>query len=134
MAHTNTHAHVAPCRVTLKAKTTCKRTRAVKTKKVAFRATRAGTTLGAGASCDVVLEDSYLSPAHAVIAVDEAGRVVLTSSARTYWLIGQGGKLTTGMHPLCKSQVVKMGACSLQVTDTCVKPREREEDKDTSDR
>ena len=42
-----------------------------------------------------------------------------------YWLIGQGTK-TTGPHKLVKGQVVKMGALSLEVTDTCSQARERD--------
>jgi hypothetical protein len=64
-------------------------------------------------------------------------RVFMRSIGRTYHLIGQGGSGNTlgiggstfssasnlGPRPLSKGQVVKMGACSMQVTDLCIQPR-----------
>lgn len=113
--------------VTINAKTKCNRTRTVKTKKVVFKAgPGAGTSIGQAAeSCDVVIDDSYLSAQHINITINPEGKVMLTPLARTYWLIGQGTK-TTGPHKLVKGQVVKMGALSLEVTDTCSQARERD--------
>lgn len=117
--------------VTLRAKTTCKRTRAIKNKKASFTVTRAGTVIGT-TGADVVIDDSYLSPDHCVIRINEAGNVELVATNRTYWLIGQGMR-TTGMHKLEVDQVVKMGACSLQVTETRVGPTDRTPDKLAAD-
>lgn len=114
--------------VTLKAKTTCKRTRAVKKKKISFVPSEVGHLVGAGSACDLVLEDSNLSSVHARVHLTAEG-VMLQTKGRTYYLIGQGVK-TTGPHVLEKDQVVKMGACSLQVTGTCVKPRDSAENAD----
>ena len=63
-------------------------------------------------------------------------RVFMRSIGRTYHLIGQGGSgnalgiggngataSSLGPRPLSKGQVVKMGACSMQVTDLCVQAR-----------
>jgi len=64
-------------------------------------------------------------------------RVFMRSIGRTYHLIGQGGgggsalgiggsgttASSLGPRPLSKGQVVKMGACSMQVTDLCVHAR-----------
>lgn len=109
--------------VTVNAKTKCNRSRTVKTKKVVFKATTAGTSIGNSAEeSDIAIDDTYLSTAHIHISINEAGQCVLTPLARTYWLIGQGTK-TTGAHKLMKGQVVKMGALSLEVTSTCSKPR-----------
>lgn len=106
--------------VTINAKTKDSHTRTVKTKKVVIKPQKGlETVIGQdGDQCDVVLEDSHLSARHISIGLDSSGNVVLTPFARTYWLIGQGMK-NTGLHPLVKGQVVKMGALSLEVTDTC---------------
>lgn len=104
--------------VTLKAKTTCKRTRAIKKKKMTFQPTEAGISIGSGEESDFSLEDSNLQALHASVVQRADGSIVLETLGRTYFLIGQGVK-STGPHKLEKDQVVKMGACSLQVTDTC---------------
>lgn len=108
--------------ITLKAKTTCKRTRAVKKKKLSFSPTLTGHTIGSASSCDFVLDDSNLAPVHARIELMPDGSLHLRSTGRTYYLIGQGVQ-STGPHMLERDQVVKMGACSLQITDTCVEAR-----------
>ena len=71
--------------VTINAKTKCNRTRTVKTKKVVFKAgPGAGTSIGQAAeSCDVVIDDSYLSAQHINITINPEGKVMLTPLART---------------------------------------------------
>lgn len=106
-------------RVTLKATTTCKRTRAVKKKKVVFRATAEGTSIGSlQAESDIHIDDPNLSSVHGHIIRTEAG-VALRTEGRTYFLIGQGPTTDVTVHKLEKTQIIKMGACSLQITDVC---------------
>jgi hypothetical protein len=111
--------------VTVKAKTTCKRTRAVLLKKRwAFRASLRGVTIGSDHSCAIPIEDGSMAGEHARIGLDEQGNVTLRSSARTYYLLGQGPRPDPPRrHQLEKDHVVKMGACSLQVTDLCIAKR-----------
>lgn len=115
-------------RVTLKAKTTCKRTRAVQKCNVKFRASRAGTTIGSGADCDVCIMDASLNAEHSRVYLRADSEVVFESVGRTYFLIGGGsGGSASALHVMEPDQVVKMGACSLQVTHTvgCLTPSEQ---------
>lgn len=108
----------------MKAKTTCKRTRAVHKKKVAFLASTRGLSIGASADADLSLDDANLNPMHARLRLSDEGLVHLEAYGRTYFLIGQGIR-SAGLHEIVKDQVVKMGACSLQVTETCVESQWR---------
>jgi hypothetical protein len=112
--------------VTVKAKTTCKRSRQVTKKRWAFKATRGGVTIGADkAVCNIPIDDASLSPEHARVVLSEDGEVLLHGGGRTYYLIGQGAR-SSGLHPLESGQVVKMGACSLQVVEAVASRREGE--------
>mmetsp|Transcript_13874 Transcript_13874/g.48323 ORF Transcript_13874/g.48323 Transcript_13874/m.48323 type:complete len:491 (-) Transcript_13874:4878-6350(-) len=110
--------------VSVKAKTTCKRTRAVHKKKVAFLASTRGMSIGSSTEADLSLDDANLNPMHACLRLTDDGMVHLEAFGRTYFLIGQGIK-SAGLHQIVKDQVVKMGACSLQVTETCVESQWR---------
>lgn len=114
--------------VTIKARTTCKRTRAVDKKHWAFRASAKGVVLGAGRDCDIVVADASLAAAHCRISLTEGHTVQLAALARVYMLIGQGlrnevrparGAAHNGVA-VDKDCVIKMGACSLAVTDICI--------------
>jgi len=101
--------------VTVKTKTTDKRTRAVKKRKVIFKATVEGTTMGSADACAIAVDDGNMLPLHAKVETRD-GVSHLTCSGRTYYMIGQGMK-NSGPHVLLKDHVVKMGACSLQVAE-----------------
>ena len=72
----------------MKSTTTCKRTRAIKKKKLVFQPRPEGTSLGTLATCDFPIEDVNLSAIHARIGLHEDGQVYLQASGRTYFLIG----------------------------------------------
>jgi hypothetical protein len=72
----------------MKSTTTCKRTRAIKKKKLVFQPRPEGTSLGTQATCDFPLEDVNLSAIHARIGLHEDGQVYLQATGRTYFLIG----------------------------------------------
>jgi hypothetical protein len=73
----------------MKAKTMCKRTRAMKKKKVSFKPSTAGFAVGSGSGCDFCVEDANLSGVHALVGIHaDTGEVYLKSTGRTYFLIG----------------------------------------------
>ena len=99
----------------LKAKTTCKRTRAVKKCSVAFRASARGATIGSGADCDVTIVDTAMAATHARVSLGADGGVVFDCAGRADFLIGIGRAGLGGLHGVEDDQIVKMGACSLRV-------------------
>ena len=105
----------------MKATTTDKRSRAIVNKKIKFRASSAGTWIGSAGDCDLCLDDANVSAHHLRVFADEKGNVTLLSTGRTYLLIGQGAK-SSGKHSVEKGQIIKMGACSLLVNETCIEP------------
>lgn len=100
--------------VTVRAKTTDKRTREVTTKRWGFKASRAGVTIGSDPGASICIDDASLSGEHAQICLTDSGDVGVVTLGRTYLLIGQGDR-SAGPVPLAKDTVMKLGACSLQV-------------------
>lgn len=103
----------------MRAKTTDKGTHSVSKKHWAFRASKAGVVIGSDKACGISILDSNLGGSHARIFLNDEGSVTLESNGRVYLLIGQGAR-SNGPVTLEKDQVVKMGACSMMVADTCV--------------
>ena len=107
--------------VSVKAKTTDKRSRQVTKRRWGFKASKAGVVLGSAPHTNIssiTVDDASLSAEHARIALSDTGDVVIIPAGRTYLLIGQGAR-SAGLFQLSKDHVIKMGACSLQVTDVC---------------
>lgn len=75
-------------RITVKAKTTDKRTREVKKKKIQFLATTTGKAIGSAATCDLTVDDSNVSAIHARVGLGEDGNAYIHTTGRTYFLIG----------------------------------------------
>jgi hypothetical protein len=105
--------------ITVKAKTTDKSTRAVSRKRWDFRASATGVMLGCDRAAHISINDANLSPEHAKIFLTPEGAVAVQPIGRVYLLIGQMDR-SNGPVALEKDQVVKMGACSLQIADTCL--------------
>lgn len=72
----------------MKAKTTDKRTREVKKKKIQFLASTTGKTVGSATSCDLHVDDSNVSALHARVGLGEDGNAYIHTTGRTYFLIG----------------------------------------------
>ncbi len=72
----------------MKAKTTDKRTREVKKKKIHFSATTGGKTVGSASTCDLHVDDSNVSALHARVGLGDDGNAYIHTSGRTYFLIG----------------------------------------------
>jgi len=104
--------------VTVKAKTTDKATRQVNSRRWGFRASPDGVTLGTSKDCGINVPDNNLTPLHGRIFLNAEGRVAFDPLSRVYLLIGQGER-SNGPVALERGQVVKLGACSLEVSDTC---------------
>ena len=72
----------------MKAKTTDKRTREVKKKKIQFQATLSGKSVGSASTCDLHVDDSNVSAIHARVGMGEDGNAYIHTTGRTYFLIG----------------------------------------------
>ena len=96
----------------MKAKTMCKRTRAVKKKKIVFQPDTTGMSLGSGASTTFPVEDANLSALHALVGLHDDGQVYLKAMGRTYFLIGAAP--TSPFHaeaPLSSAPTPRLSAC-----------------------
>lgn len=83
------HLRLPHCaRITMKAKTTDKRTREVKKKKIQFRADPTGKTVGSTPTCDLFVDDANVSGVHARVGLGDDGNAYIHTSGRTYFLIG----------------------------------------------
>jgi hypothetical protein len=111
--------------VTVKAKTTDKATRQVNSRRWGFRASPDGVTLGTSKDCGINVPDNNLTPLHGRIFLNAEGRVAFDPLSRVYLLIGQGER-SNGPVALERGQVVKLGACSLEVSDTCATSADHE--------
>lgn len=103
-------------RVTVSAKTTCKHTRETRRRRFVFQPTREGSTVGTSSEADMMIDDPNMAAIHGRVSLREDGGVMLETLGRTYELIGQGNR-SSGLYQLHKGQVVKMGACSLLISD-----------------
>lgn len=108
----------------------------------AFPASKEGVVLGRGNADGsatsttsqgvCMIQDPSIAAEHARVSLTDDGTgVALVSTGRCYMLIGQGARFRLAPQTLAKGSVLKMGACSLQVTDLCLQQRERDTYKHT---
>lgn len=102
--------------VAITVKTTDKISRSVVRRRWGFRASTAGVLLGKNSMCGISLPDPNLSDCHARIFLNADGQVAFEPISRVYLLIGQGDR-SNGPVALERGQVVKLGACSLEVSE-----------------
>lgn len=74
--------------------------------------------LGSSLDADFSLRDTNLGGRHVKIVCDERGMPAIEAVNRTYYMVGQG-RHQSASHQLRKDDILKMGACSLQVTELC---------------
>jgi len=74
--------------------------------------------LGSSTDADLYVNDTNLSGRHVRISKDGMGVPVMDALARTYLMVGQGRQQSSA-HQLKPDDIIKMGACSLQVTEVC---------------
>ncbi|KAA0158200.1 hypothetical protein FNF27_02248 [Cafeteria roenbergensis] len=87
-------------------------------------------SVGALASNDVVVTDPNVQAKQAFLEVLPGGVVRFIAAARSYQMLSPPDALGSSGLELCEGQVIKMGACSVQVMAIQLPPSEKDEDKD----
>lgn len=80
-----------------------------------------------GGKADIHIDDTNLQAEHVKVHLTPDKRPALFPFARTYFLIGQAG-CESYSHTLEREQIIKLGACSLLVTDMRLEKQNLAED------